>query len=143
MQEGADEGPRLLLLDLPLSHPASSDLLFAYGTLGPRDSEACVREGWHADAVRGRLYDLGPYPIVVDWDDPTAGWVEGHARAVDRAELEGPLDAYEGVDEGLFLRLVATTRAGRLAWLYAYPHPVPAGAIGPLTRWPGRKGPRS
>ena len=113
----------------------SESLLFAYGTLGPKGPEGVAREGWEADAVRGRLFDLGPYPILVDWEDEAAGWVEGHVRPVEPLELEGRLDAYEGVDEGLFRRLVATTRAGRRAWLYVYPHDVPEGAVGPLTRW--------
>ena len=88
------------------------DLLFAYGTLGPADPEAAARGGWVADAVRGRLFDLGPYPALVDADDPAAGWVEGHVRPVDRRELEGRLDRYEGVDEGLYRRVLVTTRAG-------------------------------
>ena len=119
-----------------MDDPPSSSLLFAYGTLGPGAGPSL---GWQGDAVRGRLFDLGPYPILVDWDEPDAGWVEGHVRPVGLFELEGRLDAYEGVDEGLFRRLLTTTRAGRLAWLYVYPHEVPAGAIGPLSRWEGRR----
>ena len=117
-----------------MSDPAPPSLLFAYGTLGP---EAVAGDGWATDAVRGRLFDLGPYPVLIDWDAPGVGWVEGHVRAVGRGELEGRLDAYEGVDEGLFRRVVATTREGRRAWVYVYPHPVPAGARGPLNRWDG------
>jgi indolepyruvate decarboxylase len=112
-----------------------ADLLFAYGTLGPAGPDDEARGGWEADAVRGRLYDLGPYPALVAWDDPGAGWVEGHVRPVDRRELEGPLDAYEGVEEGLFLRVLATTRGGREVWVYVYPHPLPQCARGPLERW--------
>ena len=41
--------------------------------------------------MRGRLYDLGPYPALIDLDDPAAGWVEGYVRAVEPAELEPPL----------------------------------------------------
>ena len=63
--------------------------LFAYGTLAPDGPEAASRGGWEPDMVRGRLYDLGPYPALVDVDDPEAGWVAGHVRAVDPAEL-GP-----------------------------------------------------
>lgn len=110
----------------------AADLLFAYGTLGP---SACPRGDWVEDAVRGRLYDLGAYPILVDWDDPSAGWVEGHVRPVDRSELIDALDPYEGVDEGLFQRLVLTTRAGLRAWVYVYPRPRPQYARGPLVRW--------
>src|SRR5262249_52965827 len=62
--------------------------LFAYGTLMPADASAAEREGWQPDAVRGRLFDLGPYPALVDIDDPGAGWVEGFVRPVDLRELE-------------------------------------------------------
>jgi gamma-glutamylcyclotransferase (GGCT)/AIG2-like uncharacterized protein YtfP len=116
------------------------DLLFAYGTLGPSGPEDGARRGWVADAVRGRLFDLGPYPALIDADDADAGWVEGHVRPVDRRELEGRLDAYEGVDEGLYRRAVATTRAGRRAWVYVFARPLPASARGPLSRWDGRRG---
>jgi len=120
-----------------VSRPPVPDLLFAYGTLGPAGPEAIGRDGWAADAVRGRLFDLGTYPVLVDWDVPGVGWVEGYVRPVGPAELEGRLDAYEGVDEGLYRRIAAPTRAGRWAWVYAYPHPLPPGARGPLTRWEG------
>ena len=118
------------------------DLLFAYGTLGPSDPEAAARGGWAADAVRGRLFDLGPYPALVDADDPDAGWVEGHVRAVERRELEGRLDRYEGVNQGLYRRVQVTTRSGRLAWVYVFARPLPAGARGPVTRWEGPRGDR-
>ncbi|WP_158633728.1 thiamine pyrophosphate-binding protein [Tautonia sociabilis] len=112
-------------------------MLFAYGTLGPADEAEAKRLGWRADAVRGRLFDPGPYPVLVGWDDPDAGWVEGYVRPVDRPELEQVLDPYEGVDEGLFRRVELRTRAGLVAWTYVFPHPVPEGARGPLTRWVG------
>ena len=79
-----------------------SHLLFAYGTLAPSDHASA--EGWSADAVRGRLYDLGPYPAVFDLDDPEAGWVVGFVRETNLDELAGDLDTYEGVAEGLFIR---------------------------------------
>ena len=113
------------------------DLLFAYGTLGPAGSGGAVPGGWQADAVRGRLFDLGRYPALTDLDDPAAGWVEGHVRPVERGELESRLDPYEGVDEGLYRRRAATTRAGRRAWVYVYGRPLPQYARGPLTRWEG------
>jgi gamma-glutamylcyclotransferase (GGCT)/AIG2-like uncharacterized protein YtfP len=111
--------------------------LFAYGTLGPVGPEACARGGWMADAVRGDLYDLGPYPALRNWDDPGARWVEGHVRPVAPTELREVLDPYEGVDEGLFLRVALRARSGRDVWAYVFPHPVPAGAIGPLPRSEG------
>jgi hypothetical protein len=45
---------------------AVTTLLFAYGTLMPADPVAAARQGWRRDAVRGRLYDLGPYPALID-----------------------------------------------------------------------------
>jgi gamma-glutamylcyclotransferase (GGCT)/AIG2-like uncharacterized protein YtfP len=115
----------------------SPRLLFAYGTLGPGGSAAGRPRRWAADAVRGRLFDLGPYPALVDHDDPDAGWVEGSVRSVSRAELIGHLDSYEGVNAGLYRRVVAATRRGRTVWLYVYARPLPAGARGPLPRWDG------
>src|SRR4051812_14226585 len=100
-------------------------LLFAYGTLAPDGLEAAARGGWVADSVRGRLFDLGPYPALVDLDDPAAGWVQGYVRGVTPAELAGRLDAYEGVDDGLYRRVAATTRGGRRAWVYVYARPLP------------------
>jgi gamma-glutamylcyclotransferase (GGCT)/AIG2-like uncharacterized protein YtfP len=110
-------------------------LLFAYGTLMPTDAETAVREGWSEDAVRGRLFDLGPYPALVDLDDPSAGWVDGFVREIDLAELEGPLDEYEQVESGLYRRALATTRKERRVWVYEYARPLPPQARGPLSRW--------
>ena len=113
--------------------PTACNLLFAYGTLGPAFEP--LAGDWEADAVRGRLYDLGPHPILVGWDDPSAGWVEGHVRALLPGELTERLDPYEGVGEGPFRRIVCTTRAGRTSWVYVYTEDVPEGARGPLSRW--------
>jgi gamma-glutamylcyclotransferase (GGCT)/AIG2-like uncharacterized protein YtfP len=110
-------------------------LLFAYGTLAPAGPGVAASGGWVADRVRGRLYDLGPYPALFDCGDPLASWVEGYVRPVEGDELTGRLDAYEGVDEGLYRRVQATTEAGRLVWVYVYARPLPAGARGPLVQW--------
>jgi len=110
-------------------------LLFAYGTLAPTDPADRALGGWAADRVRGRLYDLGPYPALVDLGDPAAGLVRGFVRAVGSAELDGPLDQYEGVAEGLYSRKRARTAAGRLVWVYVYGRPLPPGAVGPIDRW--------
>jgi gamma-glutamylcyclotransferase (GGCT)/AIG2-like uncharacterized protein YtfP len=114
-----------------------TSMLFAYGTLMPRDPESAAREGWEPDAVRGRLYDLGPYPALIDLDDPAAGWVEGFVRPVDRDELERRLDPWEEVDRGLYRRVEATTRNGHCVWVYVYNRPLPPQARGPLARWDG------
>ncbi|AGA28967.1 gamma-glutamylcyclotransferase family protein [Singulisphaera acidiphila] len=112
-------------------------LLFAYGTLAPNGSKEAAAHGWVADAVRGRLFDLGPYPALVGHDDLNADWVEGFVRSVDPIELTRDLDPYEGVDEGLYRRVAVTTRASRLVWVYLYARPLPSQARGPLTRWKG------
>lgn len=104
------------------------DLLFAYGTLAPPTAEDAARGGWLRDEVRGRLFDLGPYPALVDLGDPTSGWVKGYVRHAGPDELRGRLDAYEGVSEGLYRRAATTTRAGRGAWVYVYARPLPEGA---------------
>jgi gamma-glutamylcyclotransferase (GGCT)/AIG2-like uncharacterized protein YtfP len=114
-------------------------LLFAYGTLMPADPETGAREGCSSDAVRGRLYDLGPFPALVDVDDPSAGWVEGFARSVELAELEGPIDRWEGVADGAYRRVETTTRNGQRAWVYVYSRPLPPDADGPLDRWRGNQ----
>jgi gamma-glutamylcyclotransferase (GGCT)/AIG2-like uncharacterized protein YtfP len=126
----------------------SARLLFAYGTLVPRDPGSLENEGWSPDAVRGRLYDLGPYPGLVDLDDPGAPWTQGFVREVAEQELTGRLDPYEGVDEGLYRRKLTNTRAGLSAWVYIYARPLPTRARGPIARWRGnddhefRGGPR-
>src|SRR5690349_12358557 len=116
-----------------------TSLLFAYGTLMPADPESAAREGWQPDAVRGRLYDLGPYPALVDLDDPGAGWVDGFVRPVDRDELEDRLDPWEEVDRGLYRRVEATTRKHCRVWVYVYNRPLPPHARGPLGRWDGAR----
>jgi indolepyruvate decarboxylase len=115
----------------------TTTLLFAYGTLAPSDPDAAARGGWTPDRVRGRLYDLGPYPALVDLDDPEAGWVEGYAGPVSPADLAGRFDRYEGVAEGLYRRAETTTGGGRRAWVYVYARPLPRDARGPIDRWHG------
>ena len=110
-------------------------LLFVYGTLAPESPDVAGREGWAIDAVRGRLYDLGPYPALVDHEDTEAGWVEGYVRPVTWDQLTRSLDPYEGVGEGPYRRISARTRSGRQVWMYVYDQPVPATAVGPIDRW--------
>jgi hypothetical protein len=57
---------------------------------------------------------------------------------VSEAELEGPLDAHEAVDAGLYRRVQTTTRNHQKVWLYVYARPLPRGARGPLACWPLR-----
>lgn len=112
----------------PATHVASAvDLLFAYGTLGPIDPRNAARDGWAADAVRGRLFDLGPYPGLIDLDHVDARWVEGFVRPVTERELIERLDPYEGLHEGLYQRRAAISRGGRRVWVYVYARPIPTG----------------
>jgi gamma-glutamylcyclotransferase (GGCT)/AIG2-like uncharacterized protein YtfP len=105
----------------------------------PANPESAARDGWQPDAVRGRLFDLGPYPALIDLDVPGTGWVEGFVRIVSDGELENQLDGWEGVDEGLYRREQATTRSDRRVWVYVYNQPLPQHARGPLTRWHGSR----
>ena len=120
-----------------MDHLERPRLLFAYGTLIPREPARRDAEGWIGDAVRGHLYDLGPYPGLIDLDDPAARWVEGFVRLVDEEELTARLDPFEAVDEGLYRREATTTRSGRRAWVYVYARPLPSEAQGPIERWEG------
>ena len=115
-------------------------LFFAYGTLAPETSDVASLECWMADAVRGRLYDLGAYPALVDHDDQDADWVEGYVRPVSLDQLTGSLDSYEGVGEGLYRRVQATTRAGRQVWVRVYARPVPPSAHGRAGTAPSESG---
>ena len=111
--------------------------LFAYGTLMPGDPEAAVEDGWEADAVRGLLYDLGPYPALIGLGDPGAGWVEGYVRRGISDDQIRRLDAYEETDRGVYRRVGTITRNDRRVWVYIYDRPLPGHALGPLSRWEG------
>ncbi len=63
--------------------------LFAYGTLMPADPETVRGDGWSPDAVRGWLFDPGPYAALVNLDDPSARWVRGYVRAVTKENHDG------------------------------------------------------
>ncbi|MGP0065353.1 MAG: gamma-glutamylcyclotransferase [Isosphaeraceae bacterium] len=112
-------------------------MLFTYGTLMPSDPESAARDGWEADAVRGRLYDLGPFPALVSLDDPEAGWVEGYVRSGISDDRIVRLDAYEETNGGLYHRTRTITRNNHLVWVYVYGRPLPRDARGPLNRWDG------
>jgi gamma-glutamylcyclotransferase (GGCT)/AIG2-like uncharacterized protein YtfP len=114
-------------------------LLFCYGTLMPAGAAQAGREGFVPDAVRGRLYDPGYYPMLVDAHDAAAPWVEGYTRWVPVEALNGILDDYEGVAFSLYRRETVTTRAGLRAEVYVYAREIPAGTPGPFTRWDGKR----
>ena len=112
----------------------NSCLLFAYGQLQPGiRPPRTMRRAW-PDRVRGELFDLGRYPAAVRIG-ATAGSFCGHVIEIDASEL-AELDAFEGVDEGLYLRVTTTTEAGCPVWIYEYARPLPAVARGPIERWP-------
>ena len=122
--------------------PNEPNWLFAYGTLGPTDAELAEGSCWIGDKVRGRLYALPDYPILVEVDDPRAGWVGGHVRPVTPDEWPG-LDSYEGVAEGLYHRRLLKGRSGLLVWAYVFSRDLPQYARGPISRWDGpRRGRR-
>jgi gamma-glutamylcyclotransferase (GGCT)/AIG2-like uncharacterized protein YtfP len=114
---------------------ATDGLLFVYGTLGPGQSHEGGPHAWQRDAVRGRIYDLGPYPALVHLDDPGAPWAEGYVRAVTARELIDVLDPYEGGEDAAYTRKTVRSREGRTVWVYEYLAPLPAFARGPLTSW--------
>jgi gamma-glutamylcyclotransferase (GGCT)/AIG2-like uncharacterized protein YtfP len=112
-------------------------LLFAYGTLMPTDPDRGAGQGWRPDAVRGRLFDLGPYPALVDLDDPRADWVAGLVKPVEPAELERH-DEWEDVSAGLYRRILTTSRNNDRVWVYVYARPLPPLAHGPIQCWQSR-----
>jgi len=101
--------------------------VFVYGTLRADGSHGgLLARHEHLPArVRGHLYDLpAGYPALVA--DEAAGWVHGELiRAVD-PRLLGLLDHYEGVDEGLYRRVVLRVHLGlraESAWTWVMDHP--------------------
>jgi gamma-glutamylcyclotransferase (GGCT)/AIG2-like uncharacterized protein YtfP len=114
----------------------SLDWLFAYGTLGP-DPAGTTTPCWIPDAVQGRLFQTDEFPLLIDHDDPAAGWVRGHVALVAFRDLVTELDRYEGLEDHLFQRVRVLTRARRKAWLYVWPRKVPEYARGPIPSWNG------
>lgn len=91
--------------------------LFTYGTLAGGDGAAsplladCERVG--DAAVRGTLYDAGPYPaLLLSGNEPVAGEIWRCP-----AEVLPRLDRYEAVEEGLFRR-VGLRVEGTPCWAY-------------------------
>lgn len=111
----------------------SPRLLFVYGTLRPCAGTAMAR--WLAEAglhvgsgsVRGRLYDLGPYPAFVD-AGARVEWVRGDVYRLPRLEpLLRVLDRYESHAYARVRRPVRLDALGprrRDAWIYLYLGPL-------------------
>ena len=108
-------------------------LLFVYGTLipglEPRGMSHIVRQFTMLGpaTIRGRLYDLGPYPGVVIDGSPLV--IRGQLVELPSQQLLDELDRYEGCplpdsSEGLFrrVRTAAICESGEAAecWLYVY-----------------------
>ncbi len=120
--------------------------IFVYGTLRGAEAAAvahlapgdprrmlarCARPIGEA-LFRGRLYDLGPYPAVVDSDHPSDR-VRGEVHELvdrDRDRALRQLDSYEGCGPGCpepteyvrAVRPVRLTATGSIcrAWVYLY-----------------------
>ncbi|HLO68322.1 MAG TPA: gamma-glutamylcyclotransferase family protein [Holophaga sp.] len=118
-----------------------ADGLFVYGTLreGGRHHPWLLRtrpEGTIGAFTPGRLFHLpGPgYPALVPGEDPGApppgsGWVRGvfagYEDPEDLASAVADLDPLEGVEEGLFKRIlvpvVLDSGHRYFAWAYVFP----------------------
>jgi gamma-glutamylcyclotransferase (GGCT)/AIG2-like uncharacterized protein YtfP len=128
----------------PAQAPAA---LFVYGTLMPGHLRwpmlASHAVGHRPAVARGRLYDSGrgwPIARLVDHpdhgvDDAVPGWVvDLDADAM--AELMVVLDEMEGVDQGLYDRVVIELVDGGRAW--AYSSGTPVDGLLRIETWVGR-----
>lgn len=108
--------------------------MFVYGTLRPGEERwpllapFIVDEGWD-DAVPGRLYDTGHgYPGATFLpDDPTGNGTTDlvigrtvHLLTASLTRALEVLDHEEDIVEGLYRRVLVTTRTGTLAWAYEW-----------------------
>lgn len=106
----------------------ASSHLFIYGTLRAGDvrwpmlEPFVIDHGWD-DAVPGRLFDTGlGYPAAVFASADTT-FVHGRTVTLLTASLQQALEALdieEDTVEGLYRRIIVTTRRGVDAWAYAY-----------------------
>lgn len=106
----------------------SVDRLFVYGTLKPGHSRWPVlapfvdpAEPVIDDEVDGRLWAT-PW----GWPALTNGRGTAHGvlvtlRAESVPDALARLDEIEGVDSGLFERVMTTTRTGAMTWVYMWP----------------------
>lgn len=110
--------------DAPLGAPQG---VFVYGTLRSDGSHG----GWlaalphHPARVRGHLFDMPEgYPAIV----PVAGdeWVHGEFVENVPDRMLGLLDTYEGVEQGLYQRVVVEVWLGLKpvpGWAWVMDHP--------------------
>jgi gamma-glutamylcyclotransferase (GGCT)/AIG2-like uncharacterized protein YtfP len=107
-----------------------SVLLFVYGTLkrGCQNHAQMAGQAYVGEArtVPGfRLFDVGGYPGLVPWPEDRDG-VDGEIWNVDASAL-ARLDAFEGVDTGLYVRRPLPLQAPHAHLVvegYLYPAPV-------------------
>lgn len=106
--------------------------VFVYGTLRPGQPRwpalarfATQPNATHAASAPGQLFNTGyGWPAAV-FDEVSSDQVPGvvvrlHTESVDEALLT--LDAIEGVDSGLFQRVIVTA-GGHPCWSYHWPGP--------------------
>lgn len=107
--------------------------IFVYGTLkrGEERERCWPRKPGLVEwgTVRGRLYDLGPYPALTEGDD----WVLGELWHVPPSDLETTLATLDAVecygqdDVDLYVRRIVTCRLlsgeERAAFTYFYANP--------------------
>jgi gamma-glutamylcyclotransferase (GGCT)/AIG2-like uncharacterized protein YtfP len=137
-----------------------SDFLFTYGTLRPDLWPAALRRilpelrCLGTATVRGRLYDLGPYPAAI-LDAAADERIRGEVLELPPGtSVLSVIDTYEeccpaDAAESLFLRLRcdAEFADGRVlnCWIYVYnrdPGSVPLVPDGDYLRWRGEREPR-
>lgn len=101
--------------------------VFVYGTLLKGESNHSIIAPHILQAepgrLKGRLYDIGPYPALVL--DANGVWVEGEWNFI-RSEGLKDLDALEGYHEkgqnNEYERVwVMDADSGRSGWVYVYP----------------------
>jgi gamma-glutamylcyclotransferase (GGCT)/AIG2-like uncharacterized protein YtfP len=98
--------------------------LFVYGTLrrgGPMHALLEPGACWVGAArLRGRLYDLGPFPGLAE--GRRGDWVQGELYRIGRADLLAALDRYEGRAFRRVIREVvrADDDSAVSAWVYLF-----------------------
>ena len=113
--------------------------LFVYGTLLENGAQAGLLQGCsrRPATLRGRLYRMpAGYPALVPGG---SGEVHGELVELPRHALFGILDAYEGVEQGLYRREEHVARVGIRpvpCWAYVMHKPeLRGGRVIPSGRW--------
>lgn len=123
---------------MSVTHDTSVDCVFVYGTL---KRGQCRQQCWPRQPLGiepawtlGRLYDVGPYPGLVEGTDRVLGELWRFAAA-DLPQTLRVLDGIEGYRDqpgDLYVRVVVecTAEAGHRvgAYTYRYARPLPAAA---------------